>query len=820
LKKFNFFFFLAFFVPAAILAQTATLQGIILNEEQLPVAGANVIYSDDGTITDQNGYYQLEIPANKEIQITISYLGYENISRRVNLPTDTEKELNFELKTNVEQISQVVITDKRTKAIGVSTIEPEIIRKIPGANAGVENLLKSLPGVSSNNELSTQYSVRGGNYDENLVYVNGIEVYRPFLIRSGQQEGLSFVNTDLVRSLEFSAGGFQAKYGDKLSSVLDIQYRRPVDFGATADLSLLGASASVEGISKNKKLSGIIGLRYRDNSLLVKARETETNYQPAFADVQAFLTYQFSDKFELGFLGNLSLNKYSFEPTVRETNFGTLSDPKKLFVFYEGQEEDRYYTAFGALKASYEISKDYTARLITSVYNTQEQEYYDIVAAYRLSEDVNTDFGSDDFGEAEFFRGAGTQHEHARNDLDAFIVNIAHQGTYTLNSHQFDYGIKYTHEDIIDRIREYEIIASVGFNVRPPFDEYGNDQPYEPYDAPIVPYTSMRGFNETQIDRMQGFVQWSNRAEWGNNQVWYNLGVRAQNWTVSGKNLKSTNQSIVSPRAQFAIKPNWDADMLFRLSGGFYHQPPFYRELRDSTGTVRPEVEAQKSVHLVLGNEYSFRLWERPFKLVSEAYYKKMTDVNPYTLENVRIRYAAENNAEAYAYGVDLRLNGEFVPGTESWVSVGFLKTEVNIDEKGYIARPTDQRLKFAAVYQDYVPTIPNLKLYLNLVYNTGLPGGSPNYADAYDYQLRLPNYFRTDVGFFYVLVDENKQYPKGHLFHSFENLSLGFEIFNLFDYENSITNIFVRDVLTKTQYAIPNQLTPRVFNLRISMGF
>lgn len=801
-----------------LFSQTAILKGIVLNESQLPVMGANLSYGSGGTLTNQNGFYEMEIPADQIVRITISYVGFQDILFEINLSDGTEKELNFVLKTSVEQIGEVVITD-RNPVVGVLTIDPETIRKIPGANAGVENLLKTLPGVSSNNELSTQYSVRGGNYDENLVYVNGIEVYRPFLVRSGQQEGLSFVNPDLVRNVKFSAGGFQAKYGDKLSSVLDIEYRRPVDFGASLDLSLLGGSASVEGISKNKKLSGIIGLRYRDNSLFVNAKETETNYHPVFADVQTYITYQFNEKFELGFLGNISTNKYSYEPEIRQTNFGTLQDPQALLVFYEGKEEDRYQTYFGALKASYDVSDDYTAKLIFSAFNTQEQEYYDILAEYRLGK-PNANIGSDDLGEVEFSEGVGSQLTHARNDLDALIFNLEHKGTYSIDNHQIDYGVKYTHEDIRDRIREYEIIDSAGFSLRPPIDIYKNEQPYKSYDAPLVPFTNIRGYNETQINRVSGFVQWSSRTNIGNSEAWYNIGVRAHNWTVSGKNSISTNQTTVSPRAQFAIKPDWEKDMVFRISGGLYHQPPFYRELRDSTGMVRPGVKAQQSVHVVLGNDYSFLLWERPFKLISEAYYKELTDVNPYTLENVRIRYRANNNAEAYAYGMDLRLNGEFVPGAESWVSVGYLKTEVNINDRGYISRPTDQRLKFGAVFQDYVPSIPSLKLYLNGVYNTGLPGGSPSYADPYDYQSRLPNYSRVDVGLFYVLTDQNKRFRKGHWLHAFEELTVGFEIFNMFDWQNSITNTFVRDVYSKRQYAVPNYLTPRVFNVRIGMKF
>jgi hypothetical protein len=335
----------------------------------------------------------------------------------------------------------------------------------------------------------------------------------------------------------------------------------------------------------------------------------------------------------------------------------------------------------------------------------------------------------------------------------------------------------------------------------------------------LVPFQSVRATNKVQIDRLQAYAQWSKRAMLGNHEVFYNAGVRVQNWIVNGDGIESASQTIVSPRAQFAIKPDWNKDMLFRVAGGLYYQPPFYRELRDSLGVVNPNVKAQKSIHLVLGNEYSFKMWDRPFKLVSEAYYKNLTDVNPYTLENVRIRYRAKNNAKAFAYGLDLRLNGEFVPGTESWFSFGYLNTEENIEGQGYIARPTDQRLKFGILFQDYMPNIPDMKMYLNLVYNTGVPGGSPSYADPYDYQNRLRDYKRADLGISYLIVDQNKTY-KNSLKSKFNELSIGFEIFNLFDVQNTITNTWVRDVYSKRQYAIPNYLSPRVFNVRLSTKF
>jgi len=811
-------FFIAF-LGSNLFAQTATIKGIILDDQNQPIPGVNITHGEQGTLSDLNGFYLFEIPAEQEITILFSHISFKKISLKLSLKKNEDFEFNPVMLLGIEQIGEIVISGRENKQVqGITSLTPETIRRTPGANAGVENLLKSLPGVSGNNELSTQYSVRGGNYDENLVYVNEIEVYRPFLIRSGQQEGLSFVNSDLTSSVDFSAGGFQAKYGDKLSSVLDITYRRPASFNASADFSLLGASVAAGGISKNGRLTAIAGLRYRNNSLLVDAQETETNFKPVFADVQTYLTYKVNNKLEIGFLGNLAINKYSYKPLTRQTNFGTLADPIALLIFYEGQEEDRYDTYFGALKSTYVVNENLTLKWIASAYHTQEQEYFDILAQYRIGE-VNTDIGSSGLGDVEFSRAIGAQLTHARNDLDALIFNIEHKGDYNKNDHLFQYGLKYTREDIRDRIQEFEIIDSAGFSIRPIGSEFINDQPYNAFTSPLVPFNNVRAFNDVQIDRLSGFLQWSKQYSMGENEVWLNAGVRAHNWTVSGEGITSNTQTVFSPRAQIAIKPNWDKDMLFKLSGGLYHQPPFYRELRDETGTVIPDVKAQQSFHIVLGNDYSFKMWNRPFVLNSEVYYKNLTDVNTFTIENVRIRYRANNNAEAYAYGLDLRLTGEFVPGTESWLSFGYLKTEENLDNRGYIFRPTDQRLKFAILFQDYMPRIPDVKVYINLVYNTGLPGGSPSFADPHDFQSRLPDYKRADVGFSYVLVDENKRRDSGWL-KPFKELSLGFEIFNIFDVQNSITNTFVRDVSTKVQYSVPNFLTPRVFNVRTSMRF
>ncbi len=801
---------------AVLSAQTARVKGVILDENNIPAENVTITYSGNQSFTDATGFYAITIPANQKVIVVFTHVSLKKTTTTIELRPNEDYEFNVVMLSKAEQMGEVIVTGGTRKRVqGVTVIAPETIRKIPGANPGVENIIKTLPGYNSNNELSTQYAVRGGNYDENLVYVNEIEVYRPFLIRSGQQEGLGFTNTDLVQNVDASAGGFQAKYGDKLSSVLDITYRTPRRFGASAEASFLGGSASVDLVSPNQKWMAITGIRYRDNSLFVNSQETQTNFRPTFADAQTNIIYNASSKWQWSILANVSQNKYNYQPLTRQTNFGTIDEPIALQIFYEGQEKDRYETYFGALKTVFKATETFTLKFIASGYRTLEQEYFDILAAYFLGE-VDSNIGSENFGDVTFNRAIGTQLNHARNDLDAVIVNTEIKGLHQFDNDEIEYGFKYTREDIRDRIVEWEVIDSAGFSLNPPIIDLPiNDQPYNPYVGPLVPFRSVRAKNFNNIDRFSGYLQWNRKSRWKNHDVWMNLGVRAHSWQVTGDGGDGKRQTTFSPRAQFAIKPDWEKDMVFRVSGGMYHQPPSYRELRDETGTVRPDVKAQQSFHVVLSNDYSFKMWTRPFKLVSEAYYKSLSDVNTYTLENVRIRYRADNNAEAYAYGLDLRLNGEFVPGTESWLSFGYLKTEENIDNRGYIARPTDQRLKFGLLFQDYMPRLPNVKLYMNLVYNTGLPGGSPSYADSYQYQARLRDYRRADVGFMYVLTENNDKRAESHWLRKFKDLSVGFEIFNLFNNQNAITNTWVRDVYTKNQYGIPNYMTTRVFNIK-----
>ncbi|MEE1897148.1 TonB-dependent receptor [Flavobacterium rakeshii] len=808
----------------AFAQQKPILYGILLDENRQPIEGVNVYYADiEGTVrtvSDANGVYKISIPIDREVVVWFEHTSFKLSSLDVEMAENDTAEMNFILLTGHTELDNVVI-DKNTeedRIEGIIKVSPETIRKLPSASGGVEEFIKIVSG-NSNNELSTQYAVRGGNYDENLVYVEDIEIYRPFLIRSGQQEGLSFTNSSMVKDLSFSAGGFQAKYGDKLSSVLDISYRRPKEFGAQLEASFLGGSLTLESASKNKKWSGIIGGRYRDNSLLVNSQQTETNYKPTFADVQAMVNFKPNEKWEISFLGNISENKYHYQPLYRQTNFGTIDEPIALQIFYDGQEKDEYKTYFGAIKSTYKVSEDFTLKVIGSLYHTQEQEHFDILAQYALGE-VDTNIGSETFGDVRFARAVGSQLNHARNNLDALIANLEVKGYHNIKKNKIEWGVKYTREDIRDRLLEWEVIDSAGFSLNPPIiDLPVNDQPYNSYTGPLVPYNSVRALNFTQINRISGYAQWSRRAKIGESEVWMNAGVRAHQWQVTQRDAEDgDSQIVISPRAQFTLKPNWEMDMLFRVSGGFYYQPPFYRELRGSDGVVNPDVKAQRSIHFVVGNDYSFKTKKgKKFKFVSEAYYKKLDDVNTYTIENVRIRYRANNDAVAYAYGLDMRLNGELVPGTESWLSFGYMRTEENINDRGYIARPTDQRLKFGILFQDYVPTIPNLKMYLNLVYNTGLPGGSPSYADSYVYQSRLNDYRRADAGFAYVFTDGSEKFEDGHWLSVFKELSLGLEIFNLFNNQNAITNTWVRDVYTKNQYGIPNYLTSRVFSLKLT---
>ncbi|NER09029.1 Outer membrane receptor proteins, mostly Fe transport [Muriicola jejuensis] len=814
--------FSAFFcVACAVSGQTATITGVVLGSDNRALSDVSIRVGTRGTISNTDGFYLLEVESEVPMTITFSHIGHQKIELRdLILTTNQVFAFNPVMKTDAIQIDSVEVTAMGSKTVsGISNLSPELVQSIPGANPGVENLLKLLPGVFSNNELSTQYGVRGGNYDENLVYVNGIEVYRPQLLRSGQQEGFSYVNSSMVERLHFSPGGFQARYGDKLSSVLDITYKSPTRFAIQAEASLLGLGTTLETRSKDKKFTTLTGFRYRDNSLLVNSQQTLSRFNPLFTDLQSVLTYRFTSRFHLHFLGYLGLNRYRNQPVSRQTNFGTLANPQALRVFYLGREENSFATGMGAIKAEFFPTESTALNFYTSVNHSQEEEYSDIVAQYELGE-IETSLGSGSLGEVTSSRGIGSQYNRARNDLDALILTWSHEGDYRKGNTHLSWGLKYSYEDIRDQIRESEFIDSAGFFIRPPREEFINNQPEEPFTAPLLAYNAVSARNFTQTSRLQGFIQFTDRWVLRKHQLTYTLGLRSHHWVLQGEGVNRKAQFALSPRAQLSFKPEWERDIVFRLSTGIYQQPPFYRELRNASGTIVPEVEAQKSYHLVLGAEQSLRIWNRPFNLQTEVYYKNLWDVNTYTLEDVRIRYVANNDARAYAYGADLRLYGAFIPGTESWISLGYLKTMENWENRGYISRPTDQRFKAAILWQDYVPDLPQLKMYLNLVYSTGVPGGSPSYADPYIFRNRLRDYKRADLGISHTFVDQSTSPKEGHWLRNCKELQVGLEIFNLFNNQNSITNTWVRDVDSKNEYAVPNFMTSRILNVKLRMRF
>ena len=812
----NFVLILFCLVSSYFFSQDAVITGLILDEENFPIKEANIQFDNKGTISDMNGYYKIEVPSDKNINVVFTHLNHKRLQITVNLSKKEILEFNPVLSTNIEQISEVILnTTRREDLKSIQNISPEKLRDIKGVQPGIENILKTLPGVSINNEMSTQYSVRGGNFDENLVYVNGIEIYRPFLIRSGQQEGLSFVNSEMTDDIKFSSGGFEAIYGDKMSSVLDIKYKSPESNQYKINTSFLGGSFTSENVSKDKNISNILGLRYRDNSLLVNSKETNSNFKPSFFDLQNHLRLAINPRLSISTLTNFSLNRYNFKPLNRQTNFGTLDDPLALIIFYDGEEKDRYTTFFNSISFNYTPNQRDTYTINSSFYNTTEKEYFDILAQYNLAE-VNTNIGSQDLGEVEFSQGVGSQLNHARNDLNAQIFNIESKLKLIRKKNEFNFSLKFTKENISDRIVEWEVIDSAGYFIDPPFIANISEQPYEANEGPIVPFQNIRSTIDTSIERIQFYSQWESESYINNDKIYYNIGLRAHNWSLNSSEDWSNDvksKTVISPRFQIGYVPSWNPKMIFNLKYGVYYQPPFYKELRNFSGEINPSLKAQKSIHYVLSNEYKFDLWNRPFRLNSELYYKDLDDLNTYTIDNVRIRYVANNNAFGYAYGLDLRLNGEFVKGTESWFSFGYLKTEENIDNRGYISRPTDQRLKFGVLFQDYVPNMPNLKMFINLIYNTGLPGGSPSYADPYEYLNRLPDYKRADIGIMYLIEDAKKLF-------NVEEVSIGIEIFNMFNIQNTITNTWVRDVYSKRQYSIPNYLSPRIFNLNMDVKF
>jgi len=803
--------------------EKAKIFGRVTNERNNSQEFVNVgIYdfsSPIGMATDHNGKFTLTVPANTEFTLVASSTGFETQKIKLFLKPGETKEINFKLKENTTQLPEFVIHDKADRTKNLTRLDPKNITQIPSVSGGVESMIKTMPGVSSNNELSSQYNVRGGNYDENLVYVNDIEIYRPLLVRSGQQEGLSFVNSDLVSSILFSSGGFDARYGDKMSSVLDIKYKKPTSFAGNASLSLLGESIHLEGTAINSRLSYLIGFRQKSNKYLLNSMQTKGEYHPSFTDVQTLSTYDLNEKFELSFLGNYARNVYNVVPENRETDFGTIKEALRLKIYFDGQELDRFETFFGALSLNYMPNSTVKITNTISAFQSYEEETFDIQGQYWLSQ-LEVDFGKENFAQEAYDRGVGTYIDHARNYLNATVLNFENRGSIAKTNHFFQWGVKYQREQVIDKLNEWKLLDSSDYSLPYHPDSIGSPNP--PHYAPEL-QNVYKAKNDLSSNRISGFIQDTWAIDGDSNRFSLTGGIRFSYWDLN-------KELLVSPRATISYRPKWERDVMFRFSTGLYYQSPFYRELRDREGNLNKNIKSQESIHFVAGMDWNLKLWGRPFKFISEVYYKYLNNIIPYEIDNVRIRYSAKNEAYGYAAGIDFRLNGEFVKGIESWASLSILQTEENIDndsyvdkngntiEPGFIPRPTDQRVIFSLFFQDYLPRIPSVKMHLNLVYGASLPFGSPN-SERYKQTYRMPSYRRVDIGSSYLLKSKKAKLSPKNIFRKIDTIWLSVEVFNLLQISNTISYIWISDV-SNNKYAVPNYLTPRQLNVKLVVDF
>lgn len=825
LSFFALFLSLSFFASGQNKKQATIIRGIVSDDEGRPIDGAKVTVGNFYALTFEDGSYSLEIPHGNGQVVYFTSFGYKPDTTVFDIEKGQQLTLNKTIVLIPNILGDVDIVDKKSRFDNQISVKKKEIDVFVGPGSDVEGIIKTLPGVSSYSELSSQYSVRGGNFDENLVYVNGIEIYRPFLISNGQQEGLSFVNSAMVENVDFSAGGFEARYGDKMASVLDITYRQPKEFAMRAEGSLLGGSLTYENLYFNKRLSVIVGARYRTNQLLLGSLDTEGDFKPSYTDVQAYLTYYLTDEWEISFLGNYSRNLYKVVPESRTTDFGTFQEALRLNVYFDGKEDYDFTTRFGALTAVNRPNKNLELKYTASAFQTTEQEYFDVIAAYSLGE-LNNNLGSDDFGEISYVRGVGGFQNYARNNLDAIVANVAHDGFLDKGEVSWRWGVKFQLEDIIDRYKEWEMIDSAGYSV--PFD-IGIDSVVAVVDSNGNPlyydevYSSTRNLElfesydsraTVQSYRVMAYVERSQLFERWGDDFFLNVGLRSNYWTFN-------NQNVISPRASFSWKPDWEKDMVFRLSSGFYYQPPFYREMRDIGGELNKDIKAQRSIHVVLGNDYQLKIWNRPFKMVTELYYKNYDNLIPYNMDNVRIRYTAENNSKGYAAGFDYRIYGEFVQGVDSWASLSLMTIQEDIegDGVGYVPRPTDQRLNFKIFFQDYLPRDPTFRVSGTVTFGTGLPFGPPQATAEQREDYRLPAYRRVDLGFTKDLILENRTY-ESKLWNAFKSMYVSLEVFNLFGTSNTVSYLWVKDISTSREYAVPNYLTGRLLNLRLVCEF
>ncbi len=827
--------------PILLLAQQGTVEGIVLDSTDSPVELANVsvLGEKKGSTTDSDGKFTLRVPAEKEITLVISFIGFSE--RRI--PMELQEGETRTVTVTLESISTTLpgfeVRDERLRTESMVRLNPRDAIVAPSLTSGISDIIITLPGVTSSNEMSSQYSVRGGNYDENNIFVNDIEIYRPFLVSAGEQEGLSFINPALVSSILFSAGGFGAEYGDRMSSVLDVKYKRPQEFGGSFSVSLLGADFSVGGTAANNKFSYLVGARYQTNRYILSKVQTRGDYNPDFADIQSLFNYRFNDKWDLSFLGYYSRNRYNVTPSSRETDFGTITEVLRFRVYFDGSETVDYQILQGGLTLGFRPSKDLELKFIASAFNTDENEAYDIRGQYWIGQ-VDNNPGSDEFGDVVQNLGVGTYLEHARNYFNAKVYTLEHKGFQFKDKRTLKWGVRYQYQMVNDKLNEWEMVDSAGYSLPHPQNIPGDDEPYNP-DFHIRYAAKSR--NDLYINRLAayGSAQWDFNLK-NNDLFTLTTGLRYNTWDFN-------TEHLFSPRISMAYKPYKKQNLVFRFATGLYYQPPFYREMRNMDGTIFNDATAQQSIHFILGSDYRFQAWNRPFIFTTEVYYKYLDRMVPYVVDNVRIRYYADQKSHGYTTGIDFKLYGEFVKGVDSWLTLSLMKSTEDIYgdfyynyfnasgdlirpgitmdtdvadsvrvEPGYIPRPTDRRLNFSIFFQDYIPKHPYLKVHLRLLYGTGLPFGPPD-SERYQQTLRMPDYRRVDIGFSWQFVSESSNFgPRNPLKH-FKDMWLSLEIFNLFQVYNTISYIWIKDV-SNVQYAVPNYLTPRLLNVKLVAEF
>lgn len=783
----------------------------ILDEDGTAVVEAAVSYDSKNYTTDTKGMVKIPIAKTEQL-LTVQKESYAGFNKNIK-PNPKVQFVNVLLvRTQRETKIQEIVFQKTNKPKITDLTSIEISAKqaqqVTSLSGGVEGMLKTLPSVNSNAELSSQYMVRGGNYDENLIYINDIEIYRPFLVRNSLQEGLSIINPDMVQSINFSAGGFEAKYGDKMSSSLNIYYRQPTKFEVSGEASLIGGRLTTGLASKNKKLSALFSGRYRYTNLVLNTLNEDTDFNPQYMDFQTYINYKINEKWGVSFIGYWSKNDYQMVPKVKEVEFGSLLTPLKLSVFYDGKEDDQYKNMMGTASINFKPNKKWSFSLDNFAYQNREKEYYTVASGYRLQTfDPIT-------GEPITSYDVGGQIDHARNDLlvKTYGAQLKTKFSPDVNT-DFELGLKFEKENLKDFTNEWQLVDSLGYSTPRNYTDPGTLDP----SALRLRY-QISGANHIDPTRTSGYLQYSKKFYWGENRVFINAGLRASHWDFN-------NETIVSPRAQIAIKPNWEMDMLFKVSGGVYYQSPFYKDIKNVDGNFNQNIKSQRSMQIIFANDYEFKMVDRPFKLTTEAYFKKMDNLIPYYMDNIRIKYSGVNNAEGYAYGLDTRLFGEFVPGVDSWISTSYARVYENIDGKGNIPRPTDPRFRFSMFYQDYMPKFPSMHVNLTLMYANGLPSGTPvslnstgqpDFEAPYLYQGKLPSYKRVDIGLTKVFIDQKDNIVNGGFWSNFKELTLGVQIFNAFNISNTVANQWVNDVSSGYNYPVPVRLTGRFFNVKL----